>query len=51
MKSLILTFKFVGWLVVCAVLAPLAWAFRSHDHFEGEVFSDYDDDDPGEDVD
>lgn len=51
MKSLALTFKLFGWLAICVVLAPLAWALRKPDTFEGEVFSDYDDDDLGKDVD
>lgn len=52
MRTLALTFKFIGYLVLIAVCSPILWWLgRSGDSFEGEVFSDYDDDDEGEDVD
>ena len=44
--------KGFGYLVVIAVATPLLWWLgRSGDSFEGETFADYNDDDPGEDVD
>ena len=47
MKSL----KFIGYLVLVIVFAPLAWVLRPAKAFDGETFGEYDDDDLGDDVD
>jgi hypothetical protein len=51
MNKLSLFMKGLFWGVVVIVCAPLAWALRKDDPYDGETFSDYDDDDIGDDVD
>ena len=46
-----MTFKFLGYLALVIICSPVAWVMRPHKDYEGEMFSEYDDDDLGEDVD
>lgn len=46
-----MTLKFIGYLALVIVCAPLAWVLRPTKNYEGEMFAEYDDDDVGEDLD
>jgi hypothetical protein len=50
-RTLGLVFKGMFYLLLVGLATPLLMVFGRSDDFRGESFSDYDDDDTGEDVD